>query len=80
MLGPLVTVLGITLTFPISLAVDVSRNNETFTWQYYVGSFLIFLAFGGIVGLDWKQESQRNNKAIQLSDLSDETGDDLLIS
>ena len=54
LLGPLVTVLGITLTFPISLAVDVSRNHESFTWQYYVGSFMIFLAFGGIVGLDWK--------------------------
>lgn len=35
LLGPLVTVLGITLTFPISLAVDVSRNSQTFTWEYF---------------------------------------------
>lgn len=56
LLGPLVTVLGITLTFPISLAVDVFSNGESFTWEYYLGSFFIFAAFGGIVYLDWKKD------------------------
>ena len=52
LLGPLVTVLGITLTFPISLTIDVLVNNKTFTWEYYVGTLCIFGAFGGIVVLD----------------------------
>lgn len=57
LLGPLITVLGITLTFPISLTIDVLVNNQKFTWEYYVGTFCIFFAFGGIVVLDWKAKS-----------------------
>lgn len=62
LLGPLITCLGITLTFPISLTIDVWSNGESFSWQYYVGSLLIFTAFGGIITLDYREE-QRKNKA-----------------
>ena len=48
LLGPLITTLGITLTFPISLAIDVFYHGKTFTWLYLMGSAFIFLSFGVI--------------------------------
>lgn len=42
-----------------------------------MGSFMIFSAFAGIVGIDWKLESQRKATAIQLLDLTDETDKEL---
>jgi drug/metabolite transporter (DMT)-like permease len=59
LLGPLVTQIGITLTFPISLTIDLLKNGDSFTWQYYTGSFLIFLAFGGIIFLEQKEAKQK---------------------
>lgn len=82
LLGPLVTVLGITLTFPISLTIDVLSNGQTFTWQYYLGSALIFTSFGGIVLIDYKEEQQKLRKQteqltlrVQFSDTSLTEGD-----
>jgi len=48
MLGPLVTTLGLTLTFPICLMIDVFHNGKSFTWLYFLGSACIFTAFGVI--------------------------------
>lgn len=62
LLGPLTTLLGITLTFPISLTVDLVKNGETFSWQYYVGSLLIFTAFAGIVIIDHQQEKKQQDQ------------------
>ena len=55
LVGPLITSLGITLTFPISLVLDVFVNDLSFNWAYYLGSFMIFGAFGCIVYLDWRE-------------------------
>ena len=53
LLGPLITTLGITLTFPISGIYDIYYKNDSFTALYFLGSFLIFLAFGVIVLKDY---------------------------
>jgi solute carrier family 35 protein F5 len=54
LLGPLVTTLGITLTFPLSLLVDLIGKHKSFTWLYYVGSAFIFAAFGVISFVDYR--------------------------
>jgi solute carrier family 35 protein F5 len=48
LLGPLMTTLGITLTFPISLFIDICYHGKRFTWLYLLGSACIFAAFGVI--------------------------------
>ena len=53
LLGPLITTLGITLTFPISGIYDIYYKGDSFTALYFLGSFLIFLAFGVIVLKDY---------------------------
>ena len=55
LLGPLITTLGITLTFPLSLFVDLVGKHKHFTWLYYVGSAMIFGAFGVISFVDYKK-------------------------
>ena len=61
LLGPLITTLGITLTFPISGCYDIIYGGRKFTAIYFVGSFLIFLAFGVIVCYDYR-EGQKTKK------------------
>lgn len=56
LLGPLITSLGITLTFPISLILDCIVNDKSFSWAYYLGSFFIFGAFGGILFIDYREQ------------------------
>ena len=58
LLGPLITTLGITLTFPISGFYDIFVNNDEFTPIYFVGSILIFSAFAVISYYDYR-EGQR---------------------
>ncbi len=65
--GPLITSLGITLTFPISLTIDVLKNGETFSWQYYIGSVLIFAAFGGIITINWREDQKKQNEKNDIS-------------
>ena len=48
LLGPLITTLGLTLTFPLSLAIDVWYNGRKFTFLYFVGSACIIAAFAVI--------------------------------
>ena len=72
LLGPLVTVLGITLTFPISLTIDLLSKGETFSWQYYVGSVLIFAAFGGIVTIDHLEEKRKIKEKELLEDQTED--------
>ena len=67
LLGPLITAIGITLTFPISLTLDLLQNGQNFTWEYYVGSALIYGSFIGIVLMDWKT-SKKTNKADRSSE------------
>lgn len=49
LLGPFVTTLGITITFPLSAIFDTLVNGAKFTWLYFLGSLLIFSAFGVIM-------------------------------
>jgi hypothetical protein len=42
------------------LTIDVLKNGETFSWQYYIGSLLIFAAFGGIITINGAKS--RKNK------------------
>lgn len=55
LLGPLVTTLGITLTFPISGIYDKFVNKDKFTVTYFGGSLLIFISFGVIVYFDYRE-------------------------
>ena len=55
LLGPLITTLGITLTFPLSLMIDIFGKHKHFTWLYYVGSAMIFGAFGVIAYIDYRK-------------------------
>ena len=62
LLGPLVTTLGITITFPISGVYDKFVNKDEFTVTYFVGSFLIFVAFGVIIFFDHKEEKEKRRQ------------------
>lgn len=65
LLGPLITQLGITLTFPISLTVDVLSKGESFSWGYYLGSLFIFVAFCGIIWIEHKESKAQSNSGYQ---------------
>jgi solute carrier family 35 protein F5 len=60
LLGPLITTLGITLTFPLSLMIDIFGKNKHFTWLYYLGSAMIFSAFGVIAYIDYRTAKAAN--------------------
>jgi len=60
LLGPLITSLGITLTFPISLMIDVFYHGKTFTFLYILGSIFIFTAFG-VITLYKRPKKDENN-------------------
>jgi len=59
LLGPLVTTLGITLTFPISALFDHFVNGKDFSWLYMLGSFFIFTAFLVILYFDHRRTKMR---------------------
>ena len=59
LLGPFVTTLGITITFPLSLLWDAMTNEASFTWLYGLGSILIFAAFGVIMTKEWKKKRDK---------------------
>ena len=59
LLGPLVTTLGITLTFPISGCYDRFVNDEKFTLTYFAGSVLIFTAFDVISYVDYNSQAKQ---------------------
>lgn len=63
LLGPLVTTLGITITFPISGVYDHLVNKDKFTVTYFLGSLLIFAAFGVIIFFDHKEEKERRRRS-----------------
>ena len=58
LLGPLMTTLGTTLTFPISLFIDVCYHGKKFTWLYFLGSACIFTAFGVITFKNLRKPAQ----------------------
>ena len=39
-------------------------NDKSFNWAYYLGSFLIFGAFGGIVYLDYRDAQLKKKQKI----------------
>jgi solute carrier family 35, member F5 len=59
LLGPLVTSLGITLTFPLSLFIDLLVKNKHFTWLYYLGSAMIIAAFAVISWSSYKEQQKQ---------------------
>ena len=77
LLGPFVTTLGITVTFPLSAIFDTLVNGAKFTWLYFLGSILIFTAFGVIMTAEWlrKRKKDQNQsteeKEIPTEDLPD---------
>ena len=56
LLGPFVTTLGITITFPLSAIFDSLVNGTKFTWLYFLGSILIFTAFAVIIVKDFQRK------------------------
>ena len=70
LVGPLITSLGITLTFPISLMLDVFVNGKSFGWVYFAGSFCMFSSFIGIVIMDYTDAAKKAaGKSGEKSDL-----------
>lgn len=63
LLGPFVTTLGITITFPLSLVMDKITGKANFTWLYGLGSILIFAAFGVIMAKEWKRKREEAKEA-----------------
>ena len=65
LLGPFITTLGITITFPLSAIFDSLVNGAKFTWLYMMGSILIFSAFGVITIMEClrKRKEELKNKA-----------------
>lgn len=61
-LGPLITTLGLTLTFPMSLISDLLLKDASFSLLYYMGSLLIFIAFGVITIVDYLQGKEEERK------------------
>jgi len=49
LLGPFITTMGITITFPISAIFDSLVNDAKFSYLYFLGSILIFAAFAVII-------------------------------
>ena len=62
LLGPFVTTLGITLTFPISAIFDSLVNDAKFSYLYLLGSILIFTAFGVIITKDFMRRRAEERK------------------
>ena len=56
LLGPFITTLGITLTFPISAIYDSVVNDAKFSFLYFLGSLLIFTAFGVIITCEFLEQ------------------------
>lgn len=48
LLGPLTTTLGIALTIPLSMIVDVLDGKKVITWPYYIGTLFILGSFIGM--------------------------------
>ena len=66
LLGPLVTTLGITITFPISGIYDKFVNDDEFTVIYFVGSICIFTSFGVISYFDYRDaKAQRRSERLE---------------
>lgn len=68
LLGPFVTTLGITLTFPISAIFDSLVNGTKFSWLYMLGSVLIFTAFTVIILKEFRRKrAQELQKAMDVN-------------
>eukprot|EP00353_Schmidingerella_taraikaensis_P012151 CAMPEP_0185588252 /NCGR_PEP_ID=MMETSP0434-20130131/52314_1 /TAXON_ID=626734 ORGANISM="Favella taraikaensis, Strain Fe Narragansett Bay" /NCGR_SAMPLE_ID=MMETSP0434 /ASSEMBLY_ACC=CAM_ASM_000379 /LENGTH=306 /DNA_ID=CAMNT_0028210759 /DNA_START=203 /DNA_END=1119 /DNA_ORIENTATION=- len=65
LLGPFVTTLGITITFPLSAIFDTVVNGAKFTWLYFLGSILIFAAFGVIMVSEWRRKKRQEEEEKQ---------------
>ena len=61
LLGPFVTTLGITTTFPLSAIFDSLVNGTQFSWLYFFGSILIFTAFGVIMAKEYMRKRALEN-------------------
>ena len=62
LLGPFVTTIGITITFPLSAIFDALVNGAKFTWLYALGSFLIFIAFAVIVIKEFLNKKKKDQE------------------
>ena len=58
LLGPFITTLGITLTFPISAIYDSMVNDTKFSFLYILGSLLVFTAFVVIITYEFLEQKQ----------------------
>ena len=58
LLGPLLTTLGMALTIPFSMVVDSFYEHKDYNWHFFVGAFLIIIAFVGMTWLDYKDAQE----------------------
>ena len=63
LLGPFITTMGITITFPISAIFDTFVNGAKFSYLYFLGSILIFIAFGVIIVKEFMKKRAQERKA-----------------
>ena len=67
LLGPFVTTLGITITFPLSAIFDKIVDDKKFTWLYFLGSVLIFTAFTVIIIKEFQRKRAQDKAKILLA-------------
>ena len=63
LIGPLVTILGIALTIPISMIFDNFYEHKHFNWEYYLGTLMIISSFITISVRDYLKSKGKNSKA-----------------
>ena len=67
LLGPFITTLGVTSTFPLSAIFEALAYGKKFSMMYLLGSLLIFMAFGVMVVTEYFRKAEQckeNEKGI----------------
>ena len=67
LLGPFITTLGVTSTFPLSAIFEALAYGKKFSMMYLLGSLLIFMAFGVMVVTEYFRKAEKckeNEKGI----------------
>ena len=62
LLGPFITTLGVTSTFPLSAIFETLAYGKEFSLKYLVGSLLIFTAFGVMVVAEYFRKAEQSKE------------------
>lgn len=63
LIGPLITILGIALTIPISMIIDNFYEHKHFNWEYYLGTMMIVSSFITMSVRDYLKKQHKSSKS-----------------